>query len=182
MTGTVYIQIMWSPSSLKMSIEVHILLKCICFLKMASTLPVKLSYWPRNVWTSNNQNSHVRLLLLQQMIWTHMSPICHKNNEYVIENQTNDDQKWIRYQREKWNKETANQPRVKGVRQTWSTLGVPYHQVLPWMSNNERELSLPNSVSIVPRDIIMKRIASPYYIAELLKLHVHHVFPHVMSH
>ena len=41
---SLYIHIMWSPSSLKMSIESRNLFKCICFLKMASTLPVKLSY------------------------------------------------------------------------------------------------------------------------------------------
>ena len=59
MTGTIYIHIMWSPSSLKMSIESHNLLKCICFLKMASTLLVKLSYWPHNVWIGNSQNSAI---------------------------------------------------------------------------------------------------------------------------
>ena len=41
----------------KMSIEPHNLLKCNCFLKIASSLPAKLSYWPPNVWISNNQNS-----------------------------------------------------------------------------------------------------------------------------
>mgnify|MGYP007132944468 CR=1 FL=1 len=54
--GTVYIHlhlILHLPS-LKMSIESHNLLKCICFLKIASRPPVKLSYWPHNVWVSNN--------------------------------------------------------------------------------------------------------------------------------
>ena len=49
MTGIIYLHIMWSPSSLKMSIESHNLLKYICFLKMASKFPVKFSYWPCNV-------------------------------------------------------------------------------------------------------------------------------------
>ena len=59
MMGIIYIHIMSFASSLKMSIEPHNLLKCICFLKITSTLRVKLSYWPHNVWISNNQNSAI---------------------------------------------------------------------------------------------------------------------------